>query len=590
MEKEIVNFKSEIHNEDYLVPFQQPLFNHKSFIYDLNREKESLNGKWRFQIDPYHTFLRADWFLEKSEDEDGRELPLDYSFDNWEEVSVPSCWNTEKKEYLYYEGLGIYTRTFKYINQGEKKVYLKVGAANYETFIFLNKGFIGRHIGGSTPFYVDITKYLKKDNRIHILVDNTRKKAAVPTINTDWYNYGGLYRDVELIRLADTYIKDFEIALQANSAYSKIEVKVKVAGEKIDGIARLEIPELNIDEKVTIEGSIGASVIEAEPELWSPDNPKLYDVKVSYEEDNIEDLIGFREIKVDGRDIYLNGDQIYLKGVACHEDSYKDGKAVSELEVIENIRVAREMNCNYIRLAHYPHSAKVSRIADKLGVMLWEEIPVYWAIDFDNKETYQDAENQLLEMIQRDKNRASVIIWSVGNENQDTEARLKFMKDLALKVKEVDSTRLVSAACLVDEVNNKIADCLADYLDIIGVNEYYGWYDPDFAKLAQCMKNSKPDKPIVITEFGAGALSGHRGTKDDLFTEDYQYNVYKKQIEILSKIKYVKGLSPWILVDFRSPRRVNQYQQGYNLKGLVSRDKTHKKMAYYIMKDFYENL
>lgn len=589
-EKGNIKFVSDIHDEQYLDKFQEPLINYNSLIYDNNREKESLNGQWNFQIDPYHTFLRANWYLEVNEDNGGRELPVDYSFNEWEKTRVPSSWNNEKREYLYYEGLAIYTRTFKYINHGEDRIFLKIGAANYESYVFLNKHFIGRHLGGSTPFFLDITDYLEKENRIHILVDNTRKNSAVPTVNTDWFNYGGLYRDVELIRLPATYIKDFKISLQGDSNFNKIKLEVEVSGENLDGIVQLKIPELDIREEIKVNNGSGKIIINASPKLWSPDNPKLYDIYLSYGKDYIEERIGFREIIVEGRDIYLNGKEIYLKGIACHEDSYVNGKAVNEEEIIENIKIAKEMNCNYIRLAHYPHSAKVAQIADEMGIMLWEEIPVYWAIDFTNKPTYQDAENQLLEMIYRDKNRASVIIWSVGNENQDTDERLKFMSDLAKKAKEIDETRLVSAACLVDEINNRIADRLAEYLDIIGLNEYYGWYNPDINKLLECMDNSKPEKPVVITEFGAGAVSGYRGSRDDLFTEDYQYNVYKKQIEVLGKIDYIKGLSPWILFDFRTPRRTNKYQKGYNLKGLVSRDKTHKKMAYFAMKDFYNSI
>lgn len=590
LNKEVVNFVSDIHDEEYKNKYLKPLLDNQVMTYDSFREKESLNGDWNFQIDPYHTFLRANWYQEKKEDEEGRELPVDYSFDNWEEVEVPSSWNNIKKEYLYYEGLAIYSRTFKYINHGENKVFLKIGAANYESLIFLNKEFIGRHIGGSTPFFVDITDHLQRNNRIHILVDNTRKKPAVPTLNTDWFNYGGLYRDVELIRLPESYIKDFTVALQRDSNFNKIKVEVEIAGNNLYGSAQLKIPDLNINKEIQISKGTGECVIDAKPELWSPDNPRLYDLSLLYDKDCINERIGFREIKVEGRDIYLNGEKIFLKGVACHEDSYLNGKAVSEEEIIENIKLAKEMNCNYIRLAHYPHSGKVARIADEMGVMLWEEIPVYWAIEFDNKAAYQDAENQLLEMIKRDKNRASVIIWSVGNENQDTDQRLEFMSSLAEKAKEADPRRLVSAACLVDEVNNQIADRLTDYLDIIGINEYYGWYNPDFNKLIECMDNSKPEKPVVITEFGAGALPGFRGTKDELFTEDYQNNVYKKQTEVLGKIDYIKGLSPWILFDFRCPRRANQYQKGYNLKGLVSRDKKYKKMAFYVMKEFYANI
>jgi beta-glucuronidase len=310
-------------------------------------------------------------------------------------------------------------------------------------------------------------------------------------------------------------------------------------------------------------------------------------VEVSCGNDIIKEKIGFREIEVKGTDVYLNGNKIFLKGVSCHEESVVNGKALKEDEIIENLKIAKEMNCNYMRLAHYPHTEKTAKFADEMGIMLWEEIPVYWAIDFDNPVTLNDAENQLKELIRRDINRASVIIWSVGNENADTDSRLNFMKTLAIAAKEEDPTRLVSAACLVDHVENRIADRLADYLDIIGLNEYYGWYDPDFERLPACFNNSSITKPVVISEFGADACYGYRGTYDDMFTEDMQKDIYEKQIKTISTVEYVKGISPWILYDFRCPRRHNKIQRGYNLKGLFTRDKKHKKLAYYVMKQFY---
>jgi beta-glucuronidase len=254
------------------------------------------------------------------------------------------------------------------------------------------------------------------------------------------------------------------------------------------------------------------------------------------------------------------------------------------------MRLAKELGCNYIRLAHYPHTEKAALIADQLGIMLWEEIPVYWSIEFDNPATYLDAENQLTELIKRDKNRASVIIWSVGNENPDTDSRFRFMNSLVQKAKELDPTRLISAACLVDHINLKIADRLADRLDIIGLNEYYGWYDPDFNKLIAIFENSKPAKPVIISEFGADARAGLRGTVDDLGTEDCQLAIYQKQLATFAKIPYVKGISPWILYDFRCPRRLHQTQNYYNIKGLLSADKTHKKPAFYEVQKFYLNL
>jgi beta-glucuronidase len=336
-----------------------------------------------------------------------------------------------------------------------------------------------------------------------------------------------------------------------------------------------------------MEGGKGRIRVAARPELWSPESPRLYEVELTYGEDSVSDRVGFREIKVRGRDILLNGEPIFLRGVCLHEDHFAMGKTTDEASIRAAIGHLRELHGNYFRLAHYPHDGRFARIADEEGVLLWEEVPVYWAIDFENPATYADAENQLAELVIRDRNRASVVIWSVGNENADSDERLSFMSRLAYKTRELDGTRPVSAACLVDHERLLIADRLADALDIIGLNEYYGWYDPDFSKLPTILANSDPAKPVVICEFGADARAGERGGIGDRWTEDYQAWLYERQIEVFRSCSYIKGVTPWILYDFRCPRRLNHYQEGFNRKGLVDADRKTKKLAFDVLATYY---
>jgi len=579
------NFVENIHLVDYLAAYRKKLIKSDSLIADRYRTKESLNGQWQFCIDQYDTCLRAKWFEENYYDVDGRPYPLDYSFDTWETIKVPSCWNLHSDKLFLFEGSIVYTRRFIYRNHGEDKVFIKFGGAAYEAYVFVNKKFVGMHEGASTPFYVDATDILEDENRIVVVVSNTRKRTGVPCENTDWFNYGGLYRDVELIRLPETFIKEASVSYAPEE--NAIRATVKINGPDVGSSAKIIIKELNINTQLELKNGQGEVLIKTGPVLWTPENPKLYDVSIEYGKDKLNERIGFRDIKVRGTDIYLNGEKILLKGVCAHEESVFNGKSVSEDEIREYFQLAKEMNCNYMRLAHYPHSEKAAQIADEVGIMLWEEIPVYWAIEFGCKEVYENAENQLAELIKRDINRASVIIWSVGNENEDTDDRLEFMKSLALASKKLDPARLVSAACLVNAVELKIEDRLVDYLDIIGINEYYGWYEPDFSKLIKIFANSDPDKPVIISEFGADARIGYRGTKDELMTEDNQLYVYQRQIETFKKIPYVKGICPWIFFDFRCPRRAHTVQNYYNIKGLLSADKTYKKPSYYVMQEFY---
>ena len=589
LENEIGNFQENIHAVDYEKPYLEKLIQ-GSVMTDFDRPAESLNGKWHFGIDQYDTCLRAKWYQEDYYDEDGRQFPVDFSFDSWKTMSVPSCWNMYAPELFLYESSIVYTRTFRYENHGEERAFIKFGGVSHRAYVFVNGQFMGMHIGASTPFSVEVTDVLKTENRIIVVANNTRRRTNVPCENTDWFNYGGIYRDVSLLRLPGTFIERASVQLVPDGYYNRIAVEVTLNDCEKSGIGRLQIPELWIAADITVENGVGKAVIAANPQLWSPENPKLYDVEVTFGNDRITDRVGFREIRVEGTDIRLNGQSIFLRGISAHEESVVNGKAISEAEIRENFRLAKEMNCNYMRLAHYPHTELAARIADEVGMLLWQEIPVYWAIAFENPAVYADAENQLSELVLRDQNRASVIIWSVGNENADTNARLDFMKSLVAAARALDSTRLISAACLVNHTELVIEDRLAEFVDIIGINEYYGWYEPDFSKLPRIFDNSKPQKPIVISEFGAGARQGNHGTRDEKFTEECQLDVYQQQIATLRNIPYVRGLSPWILYDFRCPRRVNSIQDYYNRKGLLSEDKAHKKLAFFSMQAFYDEL
>lgn len=582
-------YMSDIHLENYTEQYEGKQANVSTMVFDDGRKRESLNGEWQYAVDQYDTCLRQKWFEEKYYDENGYTLPLDYSFDEWPTMKLPACWNVINEKYLLYDSSMVFTRKFSYRKNGDETILLKIGAVNYLCRVFLNGEYIGMHRGGSTPFFFDITNILKENNRIIIVADSSRRAEQVPTENTDWFNYGGVYRDIELIYLPKIYIKEFKIALVPDGSYRNIQVKLKLS-EEISAEAVINITELGIQEKISIVDGIGKTVIEANPELWTPEKPKLYKIEVSCMGDQISDTVGFREIKVENKEILLNGKPIFLRGISCHEESVENGKALTDEERLENILLAKELGCNFMRIAHYPHSENMAKLADEYGILLWEEIPVYWAIKFERQKTYEDAQNQLMELITRDWNRASAIIWSVGNENADTDERLEFMSGLAKCAHEADETRLVSAACLVDSEKNEIADRLIQYLDVIGINEYCGWYTPDFEKLPQLLDNSNPQKPVIITEFGADALPGHHGTITDKGTEECQAYVYERQVETLGKISYIKGMTPWILYDFRCPRRTHYIQKYYNRKGLLSADKKYKKLAFSVLQKFYMEL
>ena len=579
-------YMSDIHLEDYAAEYEEKKALCRDLVFPGGRERVSLAGPWHYAVDQYDTCLRQKWFLEKYRDERGDTLPVDYSFDEWETMELPACWNTAGREFLFYEGPMVFTRRFHFDRPGSGRVILRIGAASMLCRAFLNGRYLGMHRGGSTPFCFDVTELLREENRILLSVDSTRRGEQVPCENTDWFNYGGVFREIDLIAVPETFIRSFRLNLVPDGGFDRVRAAVTVSG-RAEAECVLDIPELGIRERIPVREGRGEAVIAARPRLWSPEDPYLYDVTLSLGEDRVSDRVGFREIRVSGREIRLNGKPLFLRGVCAHEDSVERGRALTDGERAEILRQAKELGCNFMRLAHYPHHENMSRLADELGILLWEEIPVYWAIRFDREDTLADAENQLAELIERDFNRASVIIWSVGNENADTDSRLRFMSRLAKLARETDPSRLVSAACLVDARENRIADRLAEALDLIGINEYCGWYTPDFEKLPELMRNSDPDKPVIITEFGADALRGNRGDAGTKGTEEYQALVYEKQMETLLKIPYIRGTSPWLLFDFRSPRRTSSVQKYYNRKGLMDETRTYRKPAFFVLRRYY---
>ena len=316
--------------EKYEKEYYEKMTTAEEMLFDRFRKKESLNGHWHYAVDQYDTCLRQKWFQETYYDSNGNTLPVDFSFDEWELMTLPCCWNMADDMYRLYEGSMVYTRKFHYTRQqDDERVILKIGAANYLCHVFINRQYVGMHRGGSTPGSFDITDFLAEDNRFILQVNNTRKNYQVPALDTDWFSYGGIYRDIDLFRVPDTHIRDFKIALEPDSGFGKIRANVSVSNS-YTGNAVLTIKELNISQDISVKNGIGEVILSASPELWSPENPKLYEVSLTCARDQVQDLVGFREIRVNGTEIILNEKTIFLRGISCHEESKVNGKALTD--------------------------------------------------------------------------------------------------------------------------------------------------------------------------------------------------------------------------------------------------------------------
>lgn len=574
-------------------------------------EGQSLDGEWRVIVDPYESGFydyryaqrdksvspnRSETFYLDAQPADKSER-IEYDFDTSPTLRVPGDWNTQAPELFYYEGTLWYRRLFESaaLAAGER-AFLRFGAANYRADVYLNGQRLGTHIGGFTPFTFEITQRLKAGaNSLVVRVDNKRAKDAVPTLNTDWWNYGGLTRSVKLMRAPGKFIAEHRLWLESEET-KNISGWVKIAGAGQGEDVEVAIRELG--QKATVKTDAdGVAKFSFSPkalQLWSPEQPRRYEVTLACGEDKLRESLGFRTVRTRGKEILLNGQPVFLRGICIHEEFPLDGGGrVNNTEKARQLLLwAKELGCNFVRLAHYPHNEDMTRLADELGLLVWSEVPVYWTIDWENEATFKNAQSQLTDAIERDANRACIIIWSLANETPVSEARTKFLSGLAATARQLDSTRLLSAAMEKHSKPgapnvNVVKDPLADLVDVVAFNQYTGWYDGLPDKCAKVTWEIPYDKPVFVSEFGGDARQGRHGDRLERWTEEFQEDLYRQTLAMLDKIDGFVGCSPWILVDFRSPKRVLPgIQDGFNRKGLISSDGVKKK-AFYVLRDYY---
>ena len=619
-----------------------------------SRRITSLNGEWSYIVDPMNNGLPESSFFggfpKNKTQKTGMEL-IEYNFETAAKIQIPGAWNAIDKKLFFYRGPVWLYKKFNYQRKKEAITHLYIEGSNFTTKIFINGSIVGEFEGGYVPFNFDISKYLKDgENILLVQTDNTLNKSSVPTQKTDWWPWGGIVGDVYILETPKKFIQNAYLQLNPENfseALFNVEMNQELSGQRIV----LEIPELQFkDEFITNATGFIRESIKIAPQLWSPDDPKLYKVLISTDQEIISDEIGFRSIKVKGQNIYLNNSEIQFKGISMHSEPIGiPGPAFSKEHFQDLLLTAKDLNINFIRAAHYPYTRHLAKVADRLGLMLWEEVPVYWNIDWDNSETLNIATNQITRLVQRDQNRASVVVWSVANETPLSSSRMKFLNTLLSEIEVIDSTRLTTAALLsgseeqfkalvlvlalkgfnsqwvnpqekaifqfiLDQANIpidselnfsiSIDDPLGESVDLISYNEYFGWYYVTFftdqmmiseGTLRKLMFEIMPsikissvfNKPIHISEFGAGAKYGNHSNK--IWSEEYQAKLYKHQLEMLSNNPQIQGISPWVFKDFRAMLRpLPGIQDFYNRKGLID-ENGNKKEAFDVLADFYEN-
>ena len=558
------------------------------------RRAESLNGKWNVLIDCYDRGERKH-FEQNAKPQSDVEF-VEYSFDGAMRLNVPGDWNSQSPELKYYEGILWYGRHFNATLDGQRK-FLYFCGVSYRCKVYLNGEFIGDHEGSFTPFQFEVTGKLREgENFLCLKVSNVRTPDAIPAMNFDWWNYGGITRDVLLVSVPRVYIDDYFFSLDKHDT-DVINAVISLSSA-VNQDVRLEIPELGINKIVRSDanGKVSLKVKAKHLEHWCPENPKLYTVKVSSGEDSVTEQIGFRTLSVDGTKILLNGKPIFMKSVSFHEEiSQRMGRAFSESDAQVLLGEAAALGVNMVRLAHYPQNEYIVRLAEKMGIILWEEIPLWQGIDFSNATTQQKAISMYREMLYRDRNRCAVCFWGIANETRPSSLRNAFLENILNVAKQIDDTRLFTIADDVARWNDdagyfEMDDPFIDKVDVVAVNRYMGWYAPWPKKPSECKWKVAEGKPLIISEFGGEAMYGVRGNagKAWSWSEDYQEQMVKDNLEMFEQIENLAGISPWVLFDFRSPTRLQPVnQEGWNRKGLLS-DQGLKKKAWYVMHEYYK--
>jgi beta-glucuronidase len=623
------------------------------------RSAVSLAGHWRVIVDPLDTGQSTslpgaptNGFFHDAAPIAPLNL-VEYRFTNDRTLEVPGDWNTQDPTLWLYEGPLWYRTTFGTPPEAaSKRQFLYFGAVNYTASVYLNGKLVATHAGGFTPFSVEVTGKLKpNDNLLVVRADNRLGAETVPARRTDWWNYGGITRDVLLVSTPKAFIRDYSVHLD-DLKTRRIAIVVKVDGGVVGQTIRVDIPTLKrgLTLKADADGMAMGSFT-APVALWSPQHPTLYKVRLSTADDVIEEPIGFRTIARAGDKLLLNGLPIFLKGINAHEESLlHPGRSFGAADGTATIAAAKALGANFVRLAHYPHDEATLRAADAAGVLVWDEIPVWQDIGWSSAKAYAAAEAQLDAMIARDRNRASVILWSVGNETSPGKDRDAFVTRLIDRAHALDPSRLVTMALIgnpsayfkrvlpallarialdpqapgashaaartalaklgVDvarplepiaaSATMLIDDPVLAKLDVIGFNEYMGWYYPayvaplfgvdepsmrraELALMPTLRFDPAIERPFIISEFGADAIPGASGGEGAVETEAYQAMVYRQQFAMLANSRHLAGMAPWVLKDFRSPKRTRDF---YNRKGVI--DETgRRKVAFDVLRAFY---
>ncbi|WP_010621381.1 beta-glucuronidase [Paucilactobacillus suebicus] len=575
-----------------------------------------LDGVWKFQVEEPVGSITEDNPLKTDE-----------------VMAVPASFNdqTDKPALREHNGYFWYETNFEVADiLQDQRLVLRFGSVTHEAWVYLNGKKLTHHKGGFTPFEVEVNDFLVPGkNRLSVRVSNLLDYTTLPVgnfsetkdengdpqysvdENFDFYNYAGIHRPVKLYSTPKDYISDVTIVPDVNLNDGSANVNFDIdTGGSFDDI-EIKIIDENNNEVGTAKGT-STNVEINNVHLWQPLNAYIYTAKIIGIKngkivDTYEEPFGVRKVEVKSGRFLINGEPFYFKGFGKHEDTYVNGKGLNEAYNVLDIKLMKSMGANSFRTSHYPYSDEMMRLCDREGIVVIEETPaVGLMVDFgfdiankmdkiDEDPTWSklktgDAHRQVIhEMIDRDKNHACVVMWSISNESAHyAPGAHEYFEPLFKLARELDPQK---RPCTYVAIMMTLPDTdkCTDLVDVISLNRYYGWYltNGDLSKVTDTVlqelnqwQSKYPDKPIIYTEYGADTIAGVHSPYNEPFSEEYQVEYYKKYSTAFDEVKNFTGEQVWNFADFQTKFGIQRVQG--NKKGIFTRSREPKMAAKYL--------
>ncbi len=575
------------------------------------REVKDLSGIWKFKLDGHSEGYTKQWFKHPLKET----IPM----------PVPSSYNeiTQDPKIRDFIGDVWYERSF-FVPESWKNrtIYIHFGSATHRARVYINGEEVTTHEGGFLPFQTDISNIVKhgRENRITVALNNVLTSHSLPPgelieynddnhpegfkiqkIEFDFFNYAGIHRPVKLIALPKEHITGITVTTEISNGSGIVNYSIKTTDKNL--IIETRIYD-DTDNPIAQSTENSGTLKIPNPTLWSPENPFLYTLTtcITDKKNRRIDIyrlpIGIRTVSVENGNLLLNSKPIYLKGFGMHEDMDIKGKGFDHAMLVKNFNLLKWIGANSIRTSHYPYSEEFMYYADQQGILVIDELPASGmnTEDKDQKiftkgiideETLKNHLRTLEELIERDKNHPSVIMWSIANEAATYEEKAKdYFFTLSKRARELDPTRPIT----IVENSSYNTTQASQYVDVVSINRYFSWYeDPGHLELIEYqlekdLKNwyNRFKKPIIVTEYGADAISGFHSDPPVMFTEEYQIELLKRYHRVFDRLNFVIGEQVWNFADFMTKQSITRVNG--NRKGIFTRQRQPKSAAFYLKK------